>query len=200
MIEEHWFSIPIWYKDNFFSDEEVCQLRNFCYDTKSKDNKGRVRSNAGGWQSNFITKDLFNSSGCNFFLTNVEKQARLVFEKLSLKHTYNIEYKISSWININKKSNYNAAHNHPLCELSSVYYLTGGSKIVFERPNGDMSFYLENVIESRADTTLTTQYVNFQPRPNLIIFFPSFLVHSVLPSEEDYDRISIASNIEVVYN
>jgi uncharacterized protein (TIGR02466 family) len=200
MIEELWFSTPIWYEDNFLSNEEFKLLKNFCCDVKDKDSVGRLVSNVGGWQSNSVYENTFKLFNCGFYPAKVENQSRLIFKRLSTHPEFinNSKFNIVSWINVNKKDNYNAPHAHALCELSCVYYLTSGSKIVFQRPTGDMTFYLNNIVLSTGETNISTYCVEFQPRPNLIIFFPSFLMHNVLPLEEDYDRISVASNIKIL--
>ena len=112
--------------------------------------------------------------------------------KLSKEYLNKINHKFediqisSSWINILNKDQKIQNHDHSNSYISGVYYLNKGSNIVFYNP-------LDNLWSFKPDFIPNSKF-NIEPKPNLLLIFPSFLRHSVNPSIED-DRYSIAFNI-----
>lgn len=194
MIREDWFSTPIWVEDNFLTENEFNAIYNFVYETRDSDKEGRIISNVGGWQSNEIREYSFKSKGWDFYPQKIFVKANTILDELSCSDFVN-NLLVASWININKNNDYNVDHIHSRSALSCVFYLTYGSKIIFKAPRSDMSYYLDNTIVSRGETILSYKEVSYEPKPNRLIFFPSFLIHSVEPSNSNDVRISIASNV-----
>jgi len=75
-----------------------------------------------------------------------------------------------------KNGDYTVAHTHGNSYLSFVYYLKSNGKtpIIFDECNFQMN-----------------------PTDDLLIIFPSYIIHSVPPHEENEDRICIAGNISL---
>ena len=108
------------------------------------------------------------------------------------------------WMNINRKSNYNLLHTHAGCIMSGVYYAKvpncccGELKFVRDLNHQCLKEYWgcnENFDRFEHDYNYMEYYV--QPKENLMILFPSWLMHSVDASASDDDRISLSFNIHI---
>ena len=105
----------------------------------------------------------------------------------------------SSWLTLTCKGEFSQNHNHRNCFYSGVYYYDeypeGSGGISFSNPNmelGDFFFAGENLEES---TPINSMAWNFSPKKNQLMFFPSYLRHSILKHEADNVRHSLAFNI-----
>jgi uncharacterized protein (TIGR02466 family) len=191
---EYWFPTPIWnYKFNDINTDQLNEAIKFCYEVK-KNNPGRVKSNAGGWQSynlryNYIEKTPL----LPFFNEILPLLDELVIEVASpgaLKLPNDV------WININKKGDKNLLHYHPNSAFSGVFYLTDkNSKIKFVK-NNDISSWWRDCMESKRDTPSTFNEVEYTPRAGDLFLFPAWLHHFVDEHEYDSERISVAFNIQ----
>jgi uncharacterized protein (TIGR02466 family) len=167
-------------------------LINWIYNYQSK-TEGVVHSNRGGWQSppNFHELESF-----------------LEFKEYILSHTfqslsyYKCNFNLSNmWININKKGDYNIAHNHPNSILSGVFWVKSPDncgKLVFDSPNNFTEGSLLNSIDENVRQERNYSFTfNFTPNEGTLILFPSHLQHFVESNESNEDRISIAFNLYV---
>ena len=103
------------------------RIKPYCLQAQQADPIGVRVSNRGGWQSlgnkdnNLITDilyDLFDNSISKLFQQELQ----------ILNH----------WININGPNNYNIMHDHPMCDLSGVYYINvpeNSGNIYFQSPH-----------------------------------------------------------------
>jgi len=177
---DKFFSVPIWNEHLWFDYDSVVKK---CYEIKSK-SAGRNLTNIGGWQSNDI--DLSKFTEC---YSLIEDSLRSVCEDIHPDMFLKID---NAWININKGLNYNSPHEHPLSAISGVLYLKcnkNSGNIKFES-SSLMRHYPLNSYGSKLFQT----YIEYQPKVGDLILFPSWLTHSVLPSLDNEDRISIAFN------
>ena len=101
---------------HFSLNFDVNRLSDFCFELQNN-NKGRVRSNLGGWQSN----DLFDEYSI------ISDLRKLIFEKVKIAaEDFNLSKEIkldNLWININEYKDTNMIHCHPQSILSGVYYV-----------------------------------------------------------------------------
>ena len=103
--------------------------------------------------------------------------------KLAINNVYPLgderfDYDIhDAWGTTYRKGDYTDAHTHGDSYLSFIYYLKSSGK-----------------------TPLIFDECNFQINPldDLLIVFPSYLIHSVPPHEENEDRICIAGNMKLI--
>ena len=106
------------------------------------------------------------------------------------------------WININPKGGANATHHHQPWDWSGVFYV--------KQPNisdeGGRSGMIEFINPCQQSSTLASKgfensgmapFLRFRPNPGEMVFFPSYLLHSVYPNETDDDRITIAYNLRL---
>jgi uncharacterized protein (TIGR02466 family) len=169
-------------------------LTDFCYEQQSKNN-GRVLSNLGGWQSNDLDDE-------NKTLSNLKNTIFQHVDWYSKKFNMTKNLKLNNfWININGFKDSNITHFHPNNILSGVFYIKvpeDSGQIKFHNPASDL-------IESCL-TNFVSQYniINsacwtFEPEENMLLMFPSFLKHSVLPNMNKTDkRISISFNACII--
>ena len=118
-------------------------------------------------------------------------QVQLACLQKVLRDVDQVDYsRLNSWINISKGGDFNMTHLHPSSNWSCCAYLNmPGGSIVFEDPRAGAEMQ-----ERMYDTE--GSYEIF-PEVGDILFFPSWLKHSVLPSYSKEDRVSVASNYTI---
>ena len=175
-----------------FLDINIDNLKNYCYDLK-KTTQGRVLSNYGGWQS----QDLENEDlELKQLTTEILPRVNTLLKEFKLVNNAYIE---NMWVNINQKHDFNKLHQHSNSILSGVFYVSAPNncgKIFFKNPNPLVKHYINSkfILEHNH---LTSGDWWFQPQDGMILIFPSWLEHFVLPNESDSDRISIAFNTKI---
>ena len=185
MIEERWFSYPIWH--NIIEYEHHKELLDYCLLRKGYDD-GRILSNKGGWQSSdlFFNTDETTNKLCAF----LQHYLNILSEKIKIK------FKIDNlWININGSETSNQIHVHPNSYISGVFYVKAKENqgdICFKNPLeyfNEFMYMKNNFLDSN---------VHYKPKTGMLLLFPSSLPHFVLPNRTNIDRISIAFNTKVV--
>lgn len=101
------------------------------------------------------------------------------------------------WFNINKKGSFNTLHNHQGSILSGVYYVdvpdAGMGNIEFLRDD-DYQYYMPQL---KKYNQFTSQKASYTPKTGMLLIFPSWLKHQVLPNNSDKERVSISFNYGV---
>ena len=167
------------------------RIKPFCLQARQADPVGNVLSNVGGWQSlgyqreeTLITDSLykiFNETISNFFNPRLDI--------------------VNHWININPPQTYNMMHDHPMSDLSGVFYIDvpeNSGHIMFENPKSFAS-HTELVTYTDTASEQHNQHVQkfIKPIEGLLLIFPAHLRHGVLPNESNEDRISVSFNIRI---
>ena len=139
-------------------------------------------SNVGGYQGqDFENDDLFE------FIRNNLPQVK----ERPIK-----QFRIASWLNVNKQYNYNSRHHHDPhvgTFLSGVFYVKcppdcGAIRFYDPRPHIDTAPDMQYFYDSK------THFEIF-PKENMLLMFPSWLEHDVEPNKSKEERISISFNI-----
>ena len=189
-------SLAMWW-DTWGWEENKDEMIKFCYKEKRKnDPKGVCISNRGGWQS-----DSDYDSKDNLLITYVrDNLAKFFAENKVLKEGTGMKTS-GLWMNINKKGDYNTAHNHPNCTLSGVLWLKtpdNCGKIVFTHPTDfqEHNQIDKTVNEYRSKYNYHSAY-QFYPKPGRMLIFPSHLLHEVESNKSREDRVSISFNINL---
>lgn len=167
--------------------DSICNLQQQHHD-------GRMASNEGGWQSHDLSTYALNSC-MQQVLSCIEHGAEPVMEHCSFYGHAKIQ---SAWANINGSGHYNISHVHRFSVVSGVLYVQAAANcgnLVFENPNEALPYYLGPVKDSNAFNS--TDW-SIQPVPGMMVYFPSYLRHHVLPNKSMQDRISIAFNLSVI--
>jgi uncharacterized protein (TIGR02466 family) len=155
------------------------------------ENKQRIVSNRGGFQTNNITNEIILEK-------LLIKTNNLLLENFNFSNNFKLNLK-DAWINKNNNNDYNIPHHHLMSDLSGVYYTKTfpgeGGDLVFYRDNSKLIdiFKLSKILNySEIHTTYT-----ITPQNNMIIIFPSYLTHSVEPSKAE-SRVSTAFNLNII--
>ena len=144
-------------------------------------------SNSGGWQS-----EKQNYDSIKYIQPFLDK---LLLFTNKLYKEFNIDKEaeiINYWFSINRKNNFNWAHNHPQSFFSAIFYIKfteDSGNLIFERPDSFRDWIEVSAINERNSNSVT-----FKPKKNDLIFFPSHLKHKVEQNNTDNDRISISFN------
>ena len=166
------------------------QLKPYCLKAKQTDPVGVVLSNNGGWHSRGNTKDSLITD--NLYKVFNETINNLYQHKLEI---------INHWININGHGSYNVIHDHPMSDLSGVFYINvpeNSGDIYFENPQSFQA-HAEMTSYTKEANQTCNQYLKkyIKPIEGLLLVFPAHLRHGVLPNQSNEDRISVSFNIRI---
>ena len=168
------------------------RIKPHCLQAQQANPVGVRVSNQGGWQSlankdnNLITDILYD-----LFENSINK---LFQQKLQI---------LNHWININGPNSYNIMHDHPMCDLSGVYYINvpeNSGNIYFQSPHNfvaNAELFSYNA-QARQDLKQYIQ-MDIKPKDGLLLIFPAYLQHGVTVNQSNEDRISISFNIKLIY-
>ena len=155
-------------------------------------------SNIGGWQSN---PDLFNWKVPE--LQQLQRWIDQAYGAVMCQQLDTTRFKSRftriGWANVNESGHYNRTHIHPNAHWSGVYYVdmgqpdpslihNGAIELLDPRPAVGV-YTLPGVTTSGAGA--------LQPKTGMMLLFPSWLRHSVLPYRGQGPRISISFNLRV---
>lgn len=193
MNREVWWGTPVWFYDISPEDINTDILEQECYEIMKKE-KGVVKSNINGWQSNDFNSIREDSPSINKLIKLVMYKALFVFEDYGIKSDYKCVFN-NAWININKKGASNATHIHASTILAGVFYVkcNKDSGNFYIEKNYDSSYIDLTVLKN--NNALTFGRVVYPPITNRLILFPGWIPHGVELNKSDEDRISIAFNI-----
>ncbi len=155
-------------------------------------------SNVGGWQSE---SDLMK-----WPVPEVEYLNQWIHQAFSTimgRELGTADFKsrclVTGWANINEYGDYNRTHIHSNNHWSGVYYVDLGDPSPSAGPNGAIEFLdprpAIGVFDFPGITATGTW--TLLPKPGLMLMFPSWLRHAVLPYFGERARITIAFNIRV---
>ena len=182
----HMFVNGVWKTNKAFN------LKKYCYNIQKND-KGRIRTNKGGYQSNLLNlKDKELQPIISYITEQTNTYANTIF---SIKNKFKFT---NMWVNINQRGHSNTSHMHPFSSFSGVYYIQvpeNSGRINFVNPYNDlMNSFFANVQMEKYDVHNCEEYWWNGKRSDLILF-PSYYKHYVSVSQSDEDRISLSFNL-----
>ena len=186
---EKWFATPIWYDYTIFNFDSVAKR---CISI-SQTQPSRKLSNVGGWQSdNFDINQYVNQYDEFNPVRDILSQKIQEFSKFIGP---NCKLDLDNcWLNVNYRGHHNNKHVHPLSVFSGVLYISTNDE------SGNIVFHNESAqihypdISNNA-SNLFFREVTYRPKNGMILLFPAWIYHSVMPNMSDEPRISIAFNI-----
>lgn len=98
------------------------------------------------------------------------------------------------WVNIYGEGHSQEMHQHANSVISGIYYVKapeGSGELLIHSPYHDTMLDPPTV---RANG-INNHIISFKPREGSMVFFRSFVKHSVKPTKGDAERISIAFNL-----
>lgn len=187
---EKWFYTPIWFE---YLDLDTSSIAKKCLELRAQDFSNRVKSNAGGWQS--VDIELNNFQEFSIISEILDSKIEEFGKSLNPEYKFRLD---NLWININEKGNFNIRHVHPISSFSGTIY------IQVDDDTGKICFYDEYMTRKHypvkfSNDSVFHENVSYTPRNGMIIIFPAWTPHEVLPSESDMSRISMSFNIRQVY-
>ncbi len=122
----------------------------------------------------------------------------------ALGMTYQIDWTLHGWANVNRLGDYHDPHNHPHSYLSGTYYVQVPQDRAPLRTRRDVrpgciTFYdprgpAVNMNAIRGDPYIEPEYT-VTPQPGQILLWPAFITHFVHPNLSETPRISISFNV-----
>ena len=169
---------------------------------REKDQKGIERSNfrsLGGWHSQ---NNLHKNPKFKRLTNRTHKLLAGISENLGYDSNTRLEI-TTMWSIANPPGSSNRAHVHPGALWSGVYYVQapeGAGQIDFTDPRTVQIMNSPTFIPNKRRKTECWSKVKVKPVPGKILFFPSWLYHSVDPNLAEGDgpeseRIIISFNI-----
>jgi len=185
MHAELWFPSVIWSKMTHYGDNS--EIKQFAYKKRAED-KGRIISNYGGWQSQDLKAG--ECSALDDLLANISNEIAFCADQVGIGNLklYNV------WLNINPPNSYNHLHNHVNSVFSGVYYVDADpsqGNLQFER-NDNAEYHIP--AEVKKETYYTSTRATYAAKTGGLYVFPGWLKHSVQGNASDKDRISLAFN------
>ena len=166
--------------------------------SREADSQGIAKSNVGGWSSE---KDLLRWGGPHI-ATLLERMHRFAIDMTALALTEEGRAKprsfvIQAWANVLRDGNYNTIHHHFGSHWSGVYYVATGKPAPDIPINGKLE-----LLDPRSGIGMVpfegsifeNRYL-IDPRPGLMVMFPSWLNHFVHPFRGAGERISVPFNV-----
>ena len=176
---------------------------------KNKDPKGEDHSNLGGWHSKTDLERKYESY----------KELSIIITKYGNAYCKQHGYKDGLvckdlWANINQSGDLNFIHHHGTTSLAGVYYPiesivendwkfnytesnpikagtwdnTDGGSLVLQDPSYGMKVHL---IKDQT-SPYNVDFYHIYPTSSILVLFPTYLLHMVLPFRENKIRMSIS--------
>tara|TARA_B100001287_G_scaffold230769_1_gene201433 strand:- start:1109 stop:1783 length:675 start_codon:yes stop_codon:yes gene_type:complete len=178
---------------------------------RDRDPNGSIQSNYGGWHSNPSLEERYKS------FSVLRKQIEDSSNDYCAKHGYETGLIVEGlWANMNQSGDMNVGHHHGVSALTGVYYpvesIVGkdckfsytesnpvkpgiydgknGGSVYFQDPSYGLKCRLRRAKKRNAFTS--DQYYTY-PVAGVLLIFPSYLIHAVLPfRDKQTKRLSIS--------
>ena len=103
------------------------------------------------------------------------------------------------WLNINKRGDYNATHDHPNCHMAGVFWIHSPGEcglLELQNPHSfSMGTEMMMYTSEFRDKTNAYGCYSLPPLEGTISLFPASINHRVTPSQSNEDRISSSFNL-----
>ena len=178
------FPTPFWTVDLDINNSELTRE---CYRVRRNEKGVFDKSNRGGYHSDNLS---FNIGFDSLLHTICNTSKKILTDYYSNTREVSIN---PYWVNINRIDNYNVRHIHPGCILSGVYYV----KCQNVPEQGSLVLHMDE----KEQFILNSNHLNIKtkeiitPKEGMLVLFPSYVPHTVLPNTLNCDRISISFNL-----
>lgn len=196
MFQEKWFTTHIWHdytSFDFDTAKKECEVLVQQHEEKMKsDESGRYGSDGYGPHINSI---VCGTGELNVILNLIHQKIEEFAQDVDLGPREKLKI-VDMWVNSKKTGEHHEKHSHPKCFFSGVIYISTNEKsgdIIF--PNNNIN---PNYVFGSSKGYPAFKDVTYSPINGMIIIFPAWAQHKVMPNESDEVRISLAFNIKVV--
>lgn len=161
--------------------------------------EGVRRSNVGGWHSEVGLLEWAGEAGRALVarMVAMANHATLLLLQEHQVSAPRFGWKVSAWANLNLAGDWNKMHFHSGSTWSGTYYVSGGDPAPADRPGAGNLAFLDPLLAGQMSffSGILPQFHEVMPRPGVMVLFPSYLQHVVLPYLGQRPRISIAFNL-----
>ena len=122
----------------------------------------------------FLSKRIVSPKEINPFITLIKQKAQEFSQKANIVLTPYFEY----WIQDYQNNDYHKLHSHAYSSISGTYYIRANENagdLQFHNPNPYFSYTLSK-------NPYPHLYYDIKPQKGLLVLFPSWLMHEILPS------------------
>ena len=165
---------------------------------REKTEPSTARSNVGGWQSGH---DLLSWPGPEIeqLKTWINDAFGEIMKAVAGPAPFGCRLAVTAWANLNRRGDYNRGHTHSANHWSGVYYAQPGEAVEGRPLSGTIEFIDPRPAVGVYDIPGLEQPSTWTVRPEagMMLVFPSWLRHGVLPYEGTAERLTIAFNIRV---
>jgi len=176
------FSIPIF---TTFLDEKVIKSMEDLVTPRLNQLKFQVEN-----YNDYYSNRIVESDEIQFLLKDLNGYVDNYSKKIEIKINPN-KNRINYWVQDYKFNNFHQSHAHPNSSISGIYYVRANQYaglLRFKSPNPYPYFWRTE--ESNSD------FYDILPQRGLLVLFPSYLFHTVLPSKhKDIIRTSFVFNV-----
>jgi uncharacterized protein (TIGR02466 family) len=169
--------------------------------------KGVKKSNLQGWQSE-IDMLIWGGEASNRLAAHVVQRCEELTTDIAAQERRRFRWSPEMWANVSRRGASNMAHCHPGAFWSAVYYVDdgyggspdkalGGELMLIDPRFPMVRMRTPDLRYLAGPDDYDNQEVWMRPRTGLLIMFPSWLSHSVMPYLGGGARISIAINVVV---
>ena len=148
-------------------------------------------TNVSVYSSFFSDKPLVSPKEIKPFLNYVESIAQIYGKESNIFKAERINY----WIQDYKKGNGHSTHCHPQSTICGTYYIRANENagfLSFSNPNSSLILATRPLSEPKNQSN---QFYNIKPQKGLLVLFPFWLMHKIIPSqEENVIRTSLSFN------
>tara|TARA_B100000085_G_scaffold284161_1_gene316510 strand:+ start:757 stop:1353 length:597 start_codon:yes stop_codon:yes gene_type:complete len=162
--------------------------------SKYKKEKGVVKSNREGYQTNFISKNKL----CEDFISSIRNHICDYISNIGIKVPFSLKVH-RPWINVSGPGSYNVAHCHGENHFSFVFYIQVPEKsgnLIFDSP---VLHHKTNMIKHKSYPFWNADSFILFPKVADLVVFPSYMSHLVEPNKSKKIRISLASNLDIAH-
>jgi uncharacterized protein (TIGR02466 family) len=165
---------------------------------REKKEPSTARSNVGGWQSGH---DLLNWPGPE--IAQLKKWINDALGELMKVEAgpqpFDCRISAGAWANLNRRGDYNRSHTHSGNHWSGVYYVEPGEEVEGRPLSGAIEFIDPRPAINVYDIPGIPKFSSWTIRPEagMMLMFPSWLRHSVLPYDGRKERLTIAFNLRI---
>lgn len=187
-----WFPQSVYVEDFLLREDYVQKIKSHIENDKTMDSGVDI-----DWYCSTLTsahKRTLTEEDIFIELINVVNKHVNIFAN-ALGSNFNYSYQ-DGWYNISRPGDYQEPHTHQEngSLISGVYYVSApknSGNIRFYSPSSSCCTGLKNVTPK---DELSWGVVDFEPEPNRLILFRSYLQHGVRPNKSNENRISVAFN------
>ena len=150
----------------------------------------------GGWGSE---KDLLNwdSDAIRTLASRFQQMVdQLTRATSAVAREARLKYRTEAWANVLRHGNYHGVHTHPNFLWSGVYYVAGAGADADHPMSGQLELLDPRTGADAVSVgaSIFQQRYKVDPKPGVMVWFPSWTKHLVHPYFGEGERISIAFN------